>query len=332
MTAQNAILSFSEIRSQFAQRISQSSAPPAGKVEKLDWNVPHSFSPPAIRKVAKLSRFLGENLSLHLNKELSAEFQLDADVPVQYFSEKIKPTDPELAGFSSLLLQEETHLGFVCISSATGLAWVRRQLGSSDQQPEEEKKGITTLEESILSDILRASVSALGSSLPSTVSPVQCGGAIFENNLPVGDAKCSEFFCLSFRIPDESEPALRFFISSKEILRLSGHADETVSKPKDEIQQQMMSHLKAVSVTLRVELGVARVPVSQIASVERGDVLLLPVETGEPIQVFLREAPIFTGNLVSCNGRYAIQICPPQDEDDSLESESQNEPPLERIA
>ncbi len=90
-------------------------------------------------------------------------------------------------------------------------------------------------------------------------------------------------------------------------LKMSGGDDDDVNGELD--GARILSTLKGVPFELRAELGCCSIRASQLATLQRGDVLCLDRSIHDPVDVFLGDNLIFEAGLGRKRDNLALQLC-----------------------
>jgi len=91
------------------------------------------------------------------------------------------------------------------------------------------------------------------------------------------------------------------------VLTLGMSVDKSASQVV-EVNPELMRTFEEVSVNCRAVLGTTRMPVSEVANLEEGDLIQLPVKSESPAQLWVENVPVFLGALGKSGRVLALKI------------------------
>lgn len=86
--------------------------------------------------------------------------------------------------------------------------------------------------------------------------------------------------------------------------------ESLVSNNKSErlFTSENMDILNDVDMEITVEIGRAKMKISDLLNLKKGSVIELAQAADEPLQIFANDKPIAKGVIISTNGKYCVRI------------------------
>ena len=71
---------------------------------------------------------------------------------------------------------------------------------------------------------------------------------------------------------------------------------------------QQLDILNNVTMNITVQIGRAKIKISDLLNLQKGSVVELHQEADEPLQIYANEKPIAKGVIITANGKYCVKI------------------------
>ncbi len=290
------------------------SAPPAveeaPEAALYDWRDPHYFDEDQRNRLAAVMSQAAALLSERFVHFYKAEFNVSPASISQHFAEELpRRIDPD-QGFSLPFGRDRDHPnGFLVVAAQTALDWVTRLLGDSEAGNDPDR-AISSLEESLLSDLLVALVEAFLGSLGESEN-WQAGNSIFRG-CPAMPYEPTEAICrIVFQIQegDETPVEVSFVLPGSALASLVGKPLPPVNPvPQEQLAPLLMEHLQEMPVTVTVQLAATRLSFEEILDLGPDDVLLIEKPIAEPVDVIIDNQTVFRGRPAQSGGQYAVLV------------------------
>jgi len=83
-------------------------------------------------------------------------------------------------------------------------------------------------------------------------------------------------------------------------------SDSVDSEPSFTTQQ--MDILNNVTMNITVQIGKAKIKISDLLNLKKGSIVELHQEANEPLQIYANEKPIAKGMIITANGKYCVKV------------------------
>jgi len=71
---------------------------------------------------------------------------------------------------------------------------------------------------------------------------------------------------------------------------------------------QQLDILNDVTMNITVEIGKAKIKISDLLNLKKGSIVELHQEANEPLQIYANDKPIAKGVIITANGKYCVKI------------------------
>lgn len=103
---------------------------------------------------------------------------------------------------------------------------------------------------------------------------------------------------------DESNP-----VEDKEVLAVEAkEALPEVQSSDNTFTSQQLDILNDVTMNITVEIGKAKIKISDLLHLKKGSIVELHQEANEPLQIYANDKPIAKGVIITANGKYCVKI------------------------
>lgn len=281
------------------------------EVTEYDWRDPHCFSEEQRNRLAAVMSQVAVLLSEKFVHFYGAESNVAPVAITEHFAGAL-PGQSELdRSFCVTFGPDLKHpYGFLAIDAKTSLSWVKLLLGDSEAE-EDPNRTLSSLEESLLSDVVVAITEAFISSLRPHVEFTHSGGVA--KGRPAVSYEPTDSICViafEIRRADAHEHSqMRFILPCRTLAGLVGKPQEAAAKPTpDEIERIMMAHLQQMPVTITAMLSSTRLSFEEVLDLGQNDIVLLDKRIDEPVELIVDNQTIFQARPAQADGRYAALI------------------------
>ena len=301
------------------------------QADEYDWNRPCRYLPEQLTEVERLGRRCAAAVSDTLAEVCGADtvFEPVGGISQYYARQLVGDDEDDESLYVVDLADADGNLTAVCtISAKIGVEWVSRLLGG--QGDAADQRDLSDLEADLLVDVVGRIAQAIASvEGPAGALPIGRAQKVSKGPLSLGGDGSEEYCRLALRQrppedPSEDEeqaegpdqapeaegpPGLCLLIASTVVdvamdLAESGTAAMTPQRTR----HAMTAHLGRVAVTAAVRAGCAHVTMRDLMSLQPGDVMPLERRSDEPVEVVIGDKTMLYGNIVRCDGQYAVQI------------------------
>ncbi len=281
------------------------------EVIEYNWRDPHYFDEDQRNRLAALMSQVAALLSETFVHFYGTESNVTPASITQHFAGDL-PNQIDMDRSFSLTFGSDTKhpCGFLTVDTKTALNWVTLLLGDSETENDPDRR-LSSLEESLLSDVVVAVTEAFLSSLRPQLEFTHDANVVEGQpcvSYEPADAICVVVF--EVKNADASEPSkVRFVFPCVTFAALVGKPLPTVAKPaQQEIERIMMEHLEKISVTVTAKLSSTRLSFEEVFDLGQGDIVLLEKHINEPVELIVDNQTIFQGQPAQSEGRYAVLI------------------------
>lgn len=286
---------------------------PTPEAVLYDWRDPHYFNEDQCNRLAAVMSQVAALLSERCAHYFNSEFKVVPTSITQHFANDLGQHVDLERGFSLAFgLDQKPACGFFGIGAEVAMDWVTRLLGDteSDQNPD---RALSSLEESLLSDLIRAMAEAFLSALRphhelKTASQVTRGSVdvAFEPTDPI----CKIVFRIGQAEADEEASSeVTFVLSGPTLAPVLGKPIQARSNvPQDELARLLMEHVHQMPVAVTARLASTRLSFEEVLDLAPGDVLLIDKPLDEPVELIINNQTVFRGRPAQSAGQYAVFV------------------------
>jgi flagellar motor switch protein FliM len=276
-------------------------------IQEYDFLVPHRFTPGHLRRLREFGTQAARNLTASLSAALRGAFPISlASLAEQYVEHQSLPEKP----YNLILTVDGETVGFLTLSIETAAGWVTQLLGGLADNDVEEGRTLSALEVDLLMDLSDRVVKAVSNASRDYDGPVfeHDSGVTTEPIDLAEEGRIAEVCHLNFqRTQGEKTLPFTFVLLSPVVEAIAGLV-RPLERSAEEMREDMLAHVESVHMPVVVRLDDVNLTMREIASLEEGDVILLPNPIEQPIDVIACGKAIMTGRPVQYRGRYGLQI------------------------
>ncbi len=284
---------------------------PMAETVKYNWRSPRYFNEDQYNRLAavmsQVAAAIGARFSRFFNKELAVA---PASIG-QHFAGRLRDLGlAEGRYYLMLAAEKDKPCGFLSITTATALRWVKRLLGDagSDADP---SRALSSLEESILVDLVTAVVEAFLSPLRAH-QELRPGDRLVKGEPAVRFEPAQELCTIVFAVTggeSSEKDEVLFLLPCSPLAPLVGKARQAVQQvtPED-LSRTLMEHVQQMPITVTARLASTMLSFEELLELDRDDILLLDKSLDEPIELLVENRIVFRGRAARSDGRRAAVI------------------------
>jgi flagellar motor switch protein FliM len=275
----------------------------AAEVVQCDFSRPRRLSP---ERLEELQEALAANLGASqesLSRLLGLEVKLELASLSEVHADSLFRELPE--HLALMRFQSAGHPNWVRWESLPAIRCVERLLGSTTET--EEERELSSIEVAMLEGIVNALVQPMLAELSPELSEVE----VITDLAAAGSWRDAAEGADPHRLGVElalDAPGIQSTLN----LFLSGFADGTsagaAAAQEDVLPDSVPAHLEGVTTELQACLAGVDVPLSQLLSLEEGDVIPIDMRAGHPVTATLDGRAIATAEWGTYHGRMALKI------------------------
>lgn len=284
---------------------------PNVEVSVYDWRDPHYFNEDQRNRLAALMIQGAALLSDRFVHFYHSEFNVKAASIKQHYAADLAGQIRLDEGFSLPFGPEPNQpCGFLVVGAETALDWAKRLLGDSENNGDSERT-ISSLEESLLSDLLTAGAEAVLGLLGDRDN-LKVDGTLGHGCLTLPYGPTDEICHIVFEIQEAEagqKAELSFVLPCRVLAPMVGKALSAEAQPSQEqLAQVLMEHVQQMPVTVTARLASVRLSFADVFDLAPNDVLLIDKPVEEPLDVIVDGRTVFRGRPAQANGQYAIFV------------------------
>ncbi len=287
----------------------QQPRPVAPAVEALDFDfaVPHRFSRAELATLASFHAEIAEKMSATMSALLGGRaITLTHEGRTECYASALAKADGE-SYVINLLDDAQKLCGYMSITLISAAGWVARLLGRV-MAPSDAGRDLSQLEMVLLMDVITSAVTAASLVFEKNrLRPLRRSDQARKGRIQHATGS-DEFVAMSFGCPQSPTLGFDLCISSALLAAVAGENRGAARSP-EQLRQELLAHLENLPVKGDVILGTSAVAMSDMLSLQPGDVLLVDKKAHEPLEFVVNGQTLLQGHLCSCQGRYALEIC-----------------------
>lgn len=285
--------------------------PSVPNLTEYDWRDPHFFNADQLNRLAAMMSHAAALIGASFSHFYGRDFQVAPRSITQHFANDAHDlVDADGSYCLAFGPANGQPCGFLAVPAESAIRWVTRLLGDTES-PDDSKRTLSSLEQSLLSDLMTAVVEAFLTPIRAS-SPMKPAGEVCQGRPTIRfepvDALCRTAFHLKTTGPDE-ETEILFLQPCSRLAPLVGKTVETRRPtPAQELTQTLMEHLQHMPVTVTARLASATIRFGEVADLEPNDILLFDKGLEGSVELVIDGRTIFRGRPARSNGRYAVVI------------------------
>jgi flagellar motor switch protein FliM len=282
-----------------------------GEVLPFDWRHPRYFDAEQRNRIAAMMTQAAAVLSARFTHFYNQSFDVSVTSVSEHFAGDWQGQIAAQEGFCMTFGPNPNQtVGFLMVGAPTAFHWVTLLLGDQDSQTGEER-ALSTLEQSLLSDLMTALLEAFLSLLRSQ-KDMKAVGQIVKGMPAVPFEATQEISAIVFQAkkPDaQTVQEITFVLPCSVLAPLVG---KTLTAPPkisaEELSRQIMEHLQEMPITVTAVLGSSWLNFAEALDLNPDDVLLLDKTIDVPVELKINNRPVFWGHAAQSDGQYAVLV------------------------
>jgi len=279
---------------------------------EYDWNDPHCFNDEQLAKLNGFARRAARAMVTKFSDFCRTRYDVKITSITQHFAGEYlkKALGAERNDFFILFgTAPERSCGFIGIPEKTAGDWTRQLLGDSEPRDDSGRE-LSTLEESLLTDVTSALIEAFSES--EAAFNLSLTGDLVKGMVPL-DLKPTDEICrISFdvRKADSEEGSTAYLmIPCGELAPVTGKVTRINDGfPTNDVASAILEHLHEMTVSVTSQLDTAVLTFEEVMNLRVNDMLLLDRNVDEPIDIVLQGRSILNGRPAKSAGKYAVVI------------------------
>ena len=299
-----------------AQLRGEPSKPP--DAEDFDWFKPHHFRREDLTHYELLARRIEKQVAGVCETLLQASYEVSAETHDQHFANCLAThvqTEQKRHYFLPLDIDRMERAGFVSFSPSTAIALVGLMLRDPDFATGEQRE-LTSLEDSILMDVVAALTDAVGRALHERGGlTLQKAPRFVKGDWPMAASGLEDLFSIQVLITAETDTLELTFTLLAETIEPALGVNPTAKStaPPEELQNRILQNLNDAPIQIEARLAEATVSLHDAMSLRPGDVMVLNKKMTEPLDLVLNERKCFRAFPARTAGRLALVIAQPEE-------------------
>jgi flagellar motor switch protein FliM len=276
-----------------------------------DWRDPHYFNEDQSNRLAALMTQVAALLSERFEHFYKSQFDVKVASITQHYAEGLSEQTKSDQGFSLPFGSEPSRpCGFLSVTVQTGLGWATRLLGDSEAGDDADR-AISSLEESLLTDLLGAVVQAFLSPLDDSQNLRPANELI--KGAPIMPYEPTMELCrLVFQITEcDADPGveMQLVLLSSTLAPLVGKAPASqANQPQEQLTRLLTEHVHNVPVTVTARLANTRICFEEVLDLTTDDILLIGKPIEEPVDLMIGDRIVFRGSAAQSEAHYAVFV------------------------
>ncbi|MCL2700603.1 MAG: FliM/FliN family flagellar motor switch protein [Phycisphaerae bacterium] len=274
-------------------------------VADYDWTTPCLYTAVERQRLDTFAARMLPAVRTALTKALRLEFPLTPrSAATAYFHQC-----DEGQCYALPLLCESAVAGLLRIDAPLAGACVERLLGGPGDLPGQGRE-LSSLENSLLLDLCATLGEAFAKAYRDAGGPTLTpAGELAKNRLPLPFPPEHEMVRFALAAANQLAPPLTFLFPHERLDFIAAGLPAPVAEPApDECRARLLEAVHDADLNAEIWLRAASTTMNDVLALEPDDVILLPQEINEPVNVTLYGRKLFQGLLGAQHGHYAMEI------------------------
>jgi len=283
-----------------------------GEVRPYDWRDPHWLNADQTSRLTAAMGQIATKLGGVFTRFFNCKFKVSLTAATPHFAGDLyRLIDMDRLHCLTFGPEDQPSCGFLAIPSGTTIDWVTRLLGDADAAGDPDRS-LSSLEESLLSDLMTAVIEAFVAPMRSH-EVLQSSGRLSKGQPPIQFEPTEEICRITFLVKQadkDDEVNITFVLSCGPLAALAGKAPKSTAQPTpDELSRTLLEHLQQMPVTVTARLATVPVGFQEVLDLGSGDILLLDKQVHDMVELVIEGRTVsFRGHPVQSKGQYAILI------------------------
>lgn len=279
---------------------------------EYDWNQPHHFSTDHLIALEIFSKKICLQVAKTFETLCTGDFEVTTTETKQYFAvalNDIISAEQQDHYFLPIVSDEQEDCGFLGISPGTAVTLVEQMLRETDGG-NSENRPLSELEEVILHDLLSSILDSVSVLFAQNGQKIQRAMKIKKSGWPVDLPTLEDLTTINFQVQSEEfQVELNLTIRSSILDPIVGLTDHQGPRLTDkQVSNLIMKQAHKAPVEVVGQLAACSINLSDMLSLEPGDIVLLRKKVTDPIDVIINRKPVLRAYPVSSLDKYALLI------------------------
>lgn len=275
-----------------------------------NWNQARYFNSEQLKEIENFTTKLAEVIAEKFSMLYNADFSTTITSTTQHFAGDFSdPDSKEIDYYLAFGDGPENHFALIGIPSQTALTWTAQLLGDTESEKSPDKD-LSHLEKSLLLDIAANTIKAFSNVYER--HDFHLAESIVRGGFPLDVESTKELCKINFKTSkfgSDDGPEAYFLISSdklESVIPQKMQTEDTVST--EEISKMMLDYVHQTTLPVTVVLASTTPRFEEIMSLQAGDILLLDKKANEPLELIIKNRPLYRGRLAKSEKMYAVCI------------------------
>jgi flagellar motor switch protein FliM len=279
------------------------------QVEEYEFRRPCRFTPAQRHRLRDFAELVARNLTATMSAVLRGAFQ----VQNEFVREEYLRHQPDFGRcYYVPLLVEEQIRGYLQLPVETVFGWVNKILGGMEGDEIDPNRRITSLESDLLLNITQNVMSVFSAACLEFNGPqIDFQREVLSEPIDFSNEDAIvEFVRIGYRrkLSDEqTDMPFSVLMLSTAMQSAAGYMPPPELN-EEQTHQRLLEHIHRVPMHVTVRLDQAEVLLRDIATLEKGDVLLLQRMVSDPVEAIVCDKTIMLGQPVRHHGHYGLQV------------------------
>ncbi|MHC4517953.1 MAG: FliM/FliN family flagellar motor switch protein [Planctomycetota bacterium] len=283
---------------------------PASEATVYNWCDPHYFDEDQRNRLAAVMTQVAALLSGRFAHFYQSEFDVKVVSITQHFADGLSRQVELDRSFSLPFGPDAEHpCGFLAVAAQTALGWAARLLGDAEAGDDPDRT-VSSLEESLLTDLLTAVTQAFLASLGGA-HDLHPGSELFKGT-PVMPCEPTTQLChVVFQVQeaDANAAEIQLVLPCETLAPLVGKPLAPQSHPpQEQLARLLMEHVYDIPVAVTARLATTWLSFQDVLDLATDDILLIEKPIEEPVDLIIGNRVVFRGSPAQSAGQYAVFV------------------------
>jgi flagellar motor switch protein FliM len=285
------------------------SAPP--EAVKHDWRKPRYFNEDQYNRLAAMMSQVAAAIGAAFTRFFNRELAVAPTSIAQHFAGPLSALGvAEGRYYLTFAAGKDKTCGFLSVTAATALRWARRLLSDTESNTDPNQP-LSSLEESLLADLVTAMMDAFLSPLR-VHQELRPGDRLLKNDPAVrfepAQEVCTVVFAVTSDESSEKDDVL-FLLPCSLLSPLVGKGRQATQQiSPEELSRTLMEHVQQMPITVTAQLACTTLSFEELLELDENDVLLLDRSPDESIELLVEDQITLRGRAAKSGGRRAVVL------------------------
>ena len=275
-----------------------------------NWNQARYFNSEQLKEIENFTTKLAEVIAEKFSMLYNADFNTTIASTTQHFAGDFSDSDSKENDYYLAFGDDpENYFALIGIPSQTALTWTAQLLGDAESEKTPDKD-LSHLEKSLLMDIATNTINAFSNVYEH--HNFHLAESIVRGGFPLDVESTKEFCKINFKAGKAGSKDGReayFLISSDKLEPVIPKKMQTENAVSTEaISKMMLDYVHRTPLPVTAILACTTPRFEEIMGLQAGDILLLDKKINEPLELIVKNLPLYRGRLAKSDGMYAVFI------------------------